>query len=379
MNVEELKNTRWFRSAPSGLELAAGDIDTDARVLRDVVMVQEGEAMGHGVHLEAEFIERLIEYDQATYGSTGLKARLGHPTASGDTMGTQLGVYRNFRKRRKAGKMQGIADLHILQAADESPTKPGMGKWVMQMAQERPDFIMSSIVFVPSGYYQRKANGHKKKMESWDDYDETQPLYVDFDAEAGAQHHYTDLVEQGAATDSLFSHTANTHLLSVQVENWLNDNPNILNFLKQNPEAVAKWLSRAGYSINRKMNFNLKKWLFGEDDAGQPTAEDVAQLRTALTEARDEIKSLRAERDEFKTKFEEADKRATLLSAEAENLRKQVEQLGAELKEIQTRLSVVEKSPAVPPVGGDTPPAGIESGYKSAFALPERKRMPGTK
>jgi methyl-accepting chemotaxis protein len=367
MNVQDLQNTRWFRSGPAALGLAAGGIDTEGRMLRDVVMVQEGEALGHGVHLEAEFVESVIAYDQATYGTTGLKARLGHPTASGDTMGTQLGVFTNFRKRRKDGKMQGIADLQILQAADESPTKPGMGKWVMQMAQERPDFIMSSIVFVPSGYYQKKPNGHKKKVAGMEDYDAELPLYVDFDAEAGAQHHYTDLVEQGAATDSLFSHTANTHLLSVQVENWLNENPQITNFLKQNPEAVAKWLSRAGYSITKKMSFNLKKWLFGEDDAGLPTAEDVAQLRTALTEARDEIKALRTERDEFKTKFEEADKRASELATEAETLRKQVEQLSADLKDIQTRLSVVEKSPAVPSVGGDTPPADLQTGraYKN--------------
>lgn len=344
-------------------------------------MVEEGPAKGHGVMLDHEFVENVVAYDQANFSSIGLKARFGHPSASSETMGTQLGVFSNFRKRRRNGKMQAIADLKLLKAANESPTHPGMSNWVLDMAEERPDFIMSSIVFRGSGYYQKKENGHKRKVENEMDYDETQDLYVEFDAENGAEHFYTDLVEQGAATDNLFSTKVNTHLFAAQVDDFLSNHPHLIDYLKDNPDDVAAWLDRAGYSITqekKKSMFNFLDWLSGKED-NTPTKADWEEMRTALLGAKNEIAVLKKERDEFKGLYEDALQRASDLQLQADALKKQVEQLQADLTAMNTRLSVVEKSPSAAPTGGNTPPAEPQPQGMGMVQLSKGQKMPGLK
>lgn len=358
MNSNDLHEVRWFRSQP--ISLAGADIDVDNGIIRNVVMVQEGEAKGHGLHLEGEFIEEITAYDIKHFFKRGLKARFGHPGASSETMGTQLGVFYNFSIREKGGRKEEIADLHLLESADMSPTHPNMRQWVINMAQERPDFIMSSIVFRAGSYYQKDEKGKKQYVWTYDQdgnwvrANSKMKVYVEFGSKG--EHYYTDIVEAGAATERLFSNEVNKHLYVVQVEDFLDQHPEIHEFLKSNPEAVQRWLKKAGYSVtnthSKKMKFSLKEWLLGADNT-EPAADDLQELRTALNEARDEIKQLRAERDAFKHQYETAFASASQLANEAQQLREQVEQLSAQITGLNQRLSVVEKSPAAEATGGE--------------------------
>jgi hypothetical protein len=172
---------------------------------------------------------------------------------------------------------------------------------VLQMAAEAPDFLMSSIVFQASGYYQRKANGHKKPLLAETDYDASLPVYVEFDAETGAAHYNTDLVEDGAATSSLFGTEANRRLFAVRAHEWLDQNPDIQKFITENPEKVQEFLLRLGLSKRKNMeNFSWKKWLFGESDA-EPDAEALAALRAELESAKSAIVALKADKDGLST------------------------------------------------------------------------------
>jgi len=64
-NKQPKSNTRFFKTDPRPLgQFAEGDIDAESGIIRNVVMCQEGEAKGHGVHLEGEFIEALAKYDR---------------------------------------------------------------------------------------------------------------------------------------------------------------------------------------------------------------------------------------------------------------------------------------------------------------------------
>ncbi len=364
MNQADIQSERWFKSQPS--TLVASSVDAGAGILYDVVMVQEGEAKGHGVQLESDFITAIVAYDKKYFSKHGLKARFGHPGASSETMGTQMGFFKNFRNREVNGLNQAIADLYLLESANESPTHPGMRDWVLKMAEERPDFMMSSIVFQPSGYYQKDENGMKVKVYTYDEDgrwispNEAMPIYVDFDEKKGAKHMYTDLVEQGAATDNLFSNKVNTHLYAAQVDDFLQEHPHLIEFLKSNPDAVSRWLARAGYNVTetkKKMSkFSLKSWLLGEsqtEDPAAPTVEDLSEMRTSLSEARAEIQSLRTDRDSWKVKFEAATQRATELAEAAQSLRESVEKLSAQVTELTTRLAIVEKSPAAEATGGE--------------------------
>lgn len=264
MTPEQLQEITELRSRPIVVEFAKSNVDVENGVLRDVVMVQEGEASGHAVHLESEFISDLVAYDQRVFGDDGVKSRFGHVFGLA-AMGSQLGYFRNVRKREKGGKMQAIGDLHLLKSADKSPTRPGMYSYVLELAQEAPDFIMSSIVFKAGRYYQRKGNGHKKYI--WE-YAETNPdgsprwdswvwkdqalgkVYVEFGSKG--EHYYTDLVDDGAATDNLFHSTPAT---------------------PEKPKPIAMK--------------SLKELLFGKEKTEETTlsAEQITELRDKMTQA----------------------------------------------------------------------------------------------
>ncbi len=349
MNFRNDTMPRRFRSSPGAMDVVSGNIDAENGILYDVVMCEEGPADGHGVELDADFISALVAYDRKYFGNIGLKARFGHPSMSSEAMGTQLGVFRKFRKREKNGKMQAIADLHLLEASEASPTHPGMRSWVLQMAAERPDFIMSSIVFKPSGYFRRKANGHKVTIE--DEYDNeglqpaTGPIFVAFDEEAGAAHYFTDLVENGAATDNLFAaNHFSPNLFVSQVHQFLADNPHIQQFIHANPEKVQTFLSRIGISFSPKMEQKESKpgffaTLFGGVKPEAPEQQFARSL------------------DAMAANVEALQSSVTALKESADALKVRVAELAAALKEAETRIAALETAPAATATGGETVPA----------------------
>jgi len=315
----ELHTIRRMHSMPALLEFEASNIEADAGIIRDVVMVQEGEAKGHGFHIEAEFITDLVAYDQASFGRSGLKARLGHPGMSDDAMGTQMGYFRNYRTREKRGKMQAIADLHLLEAADASPVRPGMREWVIQMAGEAPDFIMSSIVFKPGRYYQKARGGDKRYVHEYDadghyQYpDEGKKIFIEFGD--NGEHYYTDLVEAGAATDRLFSNTANPRLFVARLGEWLDDNPDIREFITTNPDKVQAFLDRIGFTPTHTpqpfTKMSLKELLFGKDKPENDTAlsaAEVQELRDKLAAADTELARLAEENTSLKSGIAETER-----------------------------------------------------------------------
>lgn len=336
VNVKMLKDVRWMKSRPALLQIDPDNIDLENGILRDVVMVQEGPAKGHGVNLEREFIENITRYDQKYFSKTGLKGRFGHPNASSETMGTQMGVFSNFRTREKDGILQEIADMKVLDSAEYSPTHPKMKSWVLSMAKERPDFIMSSIVFVGSGYYQRKESGRKERLKLtyddygdpvWINYDPELPVYVEFDEKNGAEHYYTDLVEAGAATDSLFSNRVNPHLYVSQADQFLEDHPHIKSFMQQHPDKVQAFLATVGVNISTTMS-----------QESTPTPKTALQRFLAAFTSDDE-KDLRKELTELQSAKDKAESDLKSLSEKYTALEKEVAELKAAAKTAETELA----------------------------------------
>lgn len=325
-DTHELHTIRRMHSMPALLEFEAANIEAESGIIRDVVMVEEGEAKGHGFHLEAEFITDLVAYDQAAFGRSGLKARLGHPGMSDDAMGTQMGYFRNYRTRQKRGKMQAIADLHLLEAADASPVRPGMREWVLKMAAEAPDFIMSSIVFQPGRYYQKARGGEKRYVHEYDEQghyqypDDGKKVFIEF-GERG-EHYYTDLVEAGAATDRLFSNTANPKLFVARLGAWLDENPDIQQFISEHPDKVEAFLQRIGYASPKQHNStmkSLKELLFGKDEPAEATisAADVEALRSTLNKVEAELQNAIHESEALKQQLQESKARIAELEKAA--------------------------------------------------------------
>jgi regulator of replication initiation timing len=243
-------------------------------------------------------------------------------------MGTQMGYFQNFRKRKKDGRMQAIADLHLLEASNLSPEKPQMKQWVLSMAAEAPDFIMSSIVFSPSGYFQKHSNGKKKKMEmDGSNYDsELGAVYVDFGAEG--KHFYTDLVEAGAATTSLFSNEVNTHLFIVKAENFIADNPEIKKFIADNPDRVQEFLQALGIQPKKSLTMSIKNFLFGTDKPENDvtiSAAEVTELREKMTALEEKFAGIESENTALKTKVTETETALATATADVAKFKKEAE------------------------------------------------------
>ncbi len=366
MGLDTAQEIRWLRSRPASAGFAPEKVDAENGILRDVVMVEEGEAKGHGVWLDEDFIRDITEYDLRHFSNRGLKARFGHPSASSETMGTQMGFFKNFRTRRSNGKLQSIADLHLLESADESPTHPGMRSWMLKMAAERPDFVMMSIVFRASGYFQKKANGHKVYIGSeWDANPDLGEVFVEFGDKG--EHFYTDAVEAGAATESLFATKMNPDFFVSRAHQWLDDNPDILDFVKANPQRVQFFLHRLGISIQpqpqqKKMSkFSIWKWLNGESQDGEPTTDDLEALQAQLAEAKQAFAAIKTEKEALENRVKEFESQVASLQANVAQLKTEAEALKADAAAKAAEIERLKAEPAALHTGAETEPAPAKS------------------
>lgn len=362
---------RWFKSQP--LQMSAGKIDTENGIIHDVVMCQTGEAKGHNIHLEQEFIKDLISYDVEHYDRFGLKCRFGHPSLSDTTMGTQMGVFKNFRIREN----QAIADLHLLDAADLSPKYPKMREWMLQMAAESPDFVMMSIVFKAGGYYQKDESG--KKRYCWyyeiltnEEGEETVrwvsprsefgDIYAEFGE--GGQHLYTDAVEAGAVTENLFSNQFNQDKFAVQAADWLQEHPQILEFLRKNPGKLLEFAKRCGIEVqaSKSKTFGqmLKSWI-----TGQSSWKDLDWESEIAGETFEGFYPIQEEEEELSDaeKLRELEDEVQAWQQHALDLTGELDQAKQQLQEAQEKIKELQELPAADPTTGqlDTQ-MGIQTG-----------------
>jgi len=126
---------RYFRAQPT--RTAPERVDREARVIRGVSVITRGEALGHGVWIDEEFLSSV-----ATFSARGLKSRFTHPGLSSDGTGKALGRVHGLRKQ--GDKV--VGDLHLLDAASRAPDGDLAG-YVMDLASEDPELFGTSIVF----------------------------------------------------------------------------------------------------------------------------------------------------------------------------------------------------------------------------------------
>ena len=266
-------NHRRLKSKPTPL-IYNGAATSEGNTIQGVVMAQVGEAKGHGFFLDQNFINDLVAYDELNFAGIGLKARFDHPALCDGTMGSQLGKFINFRVEGD----KAVADLTLLEAANDSPTHPKMKDYIMKMAAESPDFLMSSIVFAPEAYFQLDAEGKKFELAKRNakkqmmDINDPNPEFGDIYTELG-DHFYTDIVEAGAATDALLSTELNADKLGVRVVAFLNDNDEIKDIIQRDPSVVTDFLEKIGVQVTLK----------ADHDAAQAELANAATANAALT------------------------------------------------------------------------------------------------
>jgi hypothetical protein len=282
---------KWMSS---GFVQAAptGEINEEKGIIEGVTVCTVGEAQGHGVHLDSEFIQTVAELGGDK--KQGLKARYGHPNMCSTALGTFLGRFKNFREGRtiREGEERAcaIADLFLSNEAKNTP-QGDLHSYITGMAKNEPDMFGTSIVFTPGRTYKRTEKGKKIYHPGWSpDGDETGeehqarrdewettggPLYVECE-----ELHGCDAVDEPAANEGLFSRFSNetaagqiTEFLDLhpQIFKAITDNPEILEVLGRYGEKIDEFVSR--YRAYRKQK--KEKTMTEERTNSDELAEDV--------------------------------------------------------------------------------------------------------
>lgn len=129
-----------FRSGPV---VSTPKIDRENGILRDVSVIELGEAKGHGMSIDETTLKQVLDLGNAS--KTGLISRFTHPGACDDATGKRLGRVKNLR----ADGSRVIGDLHLADFSAKSPDGD-LREYVMARAEEEPDGFGMSIVFVNS-------------------------------------------------------------------------------------------------------------------------------------------------------------------------------------------------------------------------------------
>lgn len=221
---------RWYMSAFLR-GTPAESVDRETGVIHGAAIVTAGEAKGHGVQLDDEFVNEVVRLGNAK--QQGVKVRFGHPTMSSTALGTFLGRAKHFRYDRGVAR----ADIYLSNTAHEAPAGNGQDLYgyVLSLAAEDADMFGTSIVFTPGETYRRDEEGEKIP---WIEQDGDQP-FVEI-----RELHAADIVDEPAANpDGLFS-SLNQTTLAGQVAEFLDTHPNVWELIEKNPDAMKTFLAR---------------------------------------------------------------------------------------------------------------------------------------
>ena len=148
---QSISATRWFRANNKSDKLKGAEIDAENGAIYGVAICTEGEALGHDVWLDSAFIADVVKFGKAY--KKGLKARFGHPSMSGESLGTFIGRFQNFRQEGT----KAVADLYLDDSAKNTPNG-NLYDYILKLA-ENPDVFGTSIVFAIDSYFFKKTNG----------------------------------------------------------------------------------------------------------------------------------------------------------------------------------------------------------------------------
>ncbi|MEC4050663.1 hypothetical protein OX284_014585 [Flavobacterium sp. SUN046] len=208
------------------------NVDRENGVLKNTCIALYGENKNDSFFDET-FLADLVKLGNE---ADGIKSRFGHPNACATSFGTFIGRYKNFNIQNE----NVYADLHLDPITKKTQVE-GKGimmfDYIMDMAESNPDMFGNSIC-IYSQTYQKEINGELQWLHKL------------------ASFKACDLVDDPAATDSLFS---NSDDLGAMVTNFLDNNPKIFDTISKKPEIIQDFFERYTNYSNRKslINFNM--------------------------------------------------------------------------------------------------------------------------
>jgi hypothetical protein len=187
---KSLEKHKLFRGDVSrGLKSDEQSVDREEGVIRGFSVMTSGEVRNHGVIADQRTLEQVVQ--QGNQARFGIKSRFGHPTMSGEALGTLLGRAKNFRLDGE----QVRADLHLDPSAHSTPNGDLAG-YVMGLAETDPESFGTSIVFDPE--YEAQLDEKGKPIVDANTGEEALPLV------RVKKLFAVDAVDTPAANDALF-------------------------------------------------------------------------------------------------------------------------------------------------------------------------------
>lgn len=255
MSTAELTESRWMIGT-CYLE-ATGQVDLEAGIIRGCAVCTEGEAKGHGVNLDSDFIKDVVSYGKEK-GKLGLKARFGHPSMSSTALGTFLGRFKNFSIDRSGGASVARADLFLSKSAKVTP-EGDLFKYTTELASDDPKAFGTSIVFKPGEKYVIRE-GKKVVIEYRSIGFSLVPFADDKEVQKDEKIfveckglNACDFVDDPAANpDGLFSSGWSGVTWAGQVSDFLDTHPHIFELVEKSPEVLQGFVIRYREFLNRK-------------------------------------------------------------------------------------------------------------------------------
>lgn len=264
----------WMLSTPA-FGIALRKVDTKQHVLRGVALVTEGEAQGHHIHLDSEFIDDVIEQGNAT--RTGLKVRFGHPTMSSTALGTFLGRAKLLWRDDIGGQALVRADIFLAASAADTPQGDLRG-YVERLAAEDDQAFGMSIVFEPGRRYRKTATGEKvygPVDDRWQDapakdFVELEKLLA------------SDAVDDPASNPNGLFSAWHRETFAGQVTEFLDLHPEVFAVVDEHPEVIDEFMDR--YKAYRRREAMSEKEASQADELEAEVVEtETEEEETTLT------------------------------------------------------------------------------------------------
>jgi hypothetical protein len=348
-----------FRAAPA--RGVTGKVDRENGVIYGLAVVTMGEALGHGVHLDDEFIDATVKNGNAK--QNGLKSRFGHPNMSSSAVGTLLGRVKNFRRDDSSGTPIVRGDLHLTESAKTAP-QGDLYTHVLDLAENDPDMFGTSIVFKAGDTYKRDEDGEKVYKYNRDgryneDYDRIDSVTFVEQKELRAD----DVVDEPAANaGGLFSAFSEEQPAAI-VTRFLDENPEVFELLKRDDIEEIFSAFRSRYESYRTPVTKQKEpeTMAEKENTDQGRSDAVAELKS-LKEAFPTDLAFAVEAFEAGFSVEQAKA-------------KRHDKIEQELSEANAKIEELSATPEVAPVQaeGADPVEHLEAGLGGEVELSEKE------
>lgn len=173
---------------------ASSDIDGQRGLIKNIAVCTMGEAKGHGVIIDSQFINDVVTMGNAK--SKGVKARFGHPEMFATSLGKYIGKVKEFWRDGNVAR----GNLYLATSAKKSP-QGNLFDYVLELAKNDSDSCGMSICFDVAGIEEMEDGAHVRISDL-----------------TGC-----DLVDEPAANDALFEAKIETQNKGTQEDMIMNE------------------------------------------------------------------------------------------------------------------------------------------------------------